>query len=170
MVRLVKEFPTMRGHEQAREILQRHITDANIAADIAYFKTDSAWERPYVWAWLLKLMVELETWDDPIAAPLAATLTPLAEDVSAMYIAHLPKLGYPIRVGEHANTAFGLTFAWDYALHSGDKPLQLAIQQRANDFYANDKNCPLSWEPSGYDFLSPCLEEADLMRRVLPKK
>lgn len=169
MVRLIKEFPTMRGHEQAREILQRHITDANIAADIAYFKTDSAWERPYGWAWLLKLMVELETWDDPIAAPLAATLKPLAEDVSAMYIAHLPKLGYPIRVGEHANTAFGLTFAWDYALHAGDKPLQLAIQQRANDFYANDKNCPLSWEPSGYDFLSPCLEEVDLMRRILPQ-
>ena len=155
MVRLLKAFPNVAGHEQAKVILQRHITPANIAIDINYLRDNKSWERPYGWAWLLKLMLELKTWDDPIAAPLSAALKPLAEELSAMYIAHLPKLVYPIRVGEHSNTAFGLTFAWDYALLFNDAPLKAAIAQRAKDFYQQDKNCPISWEPSGYDFLSP---------------
>ena len=170
MVRLLKAFPNVAGHEQAKVILQRHITPANIAIDINYLRDNKSWERPYGWAWLLKLMLELKTWDDPIAAPLSAALKPLAEELSAMYIAHLPELVYPIRVGEHSNTAFGLTFAWDYALLFNDAPLKAAIAQRAKDFYQQDKNCPISWEPSGYDFLSPCLEEVDLMRRVLPEE
>ena len=86
------------------------------------------------------------------------------------YIEFLPKLVYPIRVGEHTNTAFGLTFAYDYAETVGHSELKSAIVKRAKDFYNNDANCPLNWEPSGYDFLSPCLEEIDIMRRVLPKK
>lgn len=170
MVRLLKEFPAIKGHQQAKDILQRHITQANIATDISYLRANPSWERPYGWTWALKLMLELETWDDPIAPAMAAALKPLAEELSAMYIAHLPKLFYPIRVGEHSNTAFGLTFAWDYAQHFDDGPLQTAIKQRALAFYAEDKNCPISWEPSGYDFLSPCLEEVDLMRRVLPQE
>ena len=170
MVRLLKAFPNIAGHQKAKAILQRHITPANISVDIDYLRKDKAWERPYGWAWLLKLALELKTWDDPIAAPLSEALKPIAEELSAMYIDHLPKLAYPIRVGEHANTAFGLTFAWDYALMFEDAPLQAAIAQRAKDFYSGDKNCPISWEPSGYDFLSPCLEEVDLMRRVLPPK
>lgn len=168
MVRLLKQFPDIQGYDQAKGILQRHITAANIAVDIEYLQNNPSWERPYGWAWLLKLTLELETWDDPVAAPLSAALKPLAEQLSAMYIDHLPKLVYPIRVGEHSNTAFGLSFAWDYAQMFDDLPLQNAIAQRAKDFYLQDANCPISWEPSGYDFLSPCLEEVDLMRRVLP--
>ena len=170
MVRLLKQFPDMGGNTQARAILQRHITPENVAKDIEYLRANTAWERPYGWAWLLKLTHELQGWDDPIAGPLTTALEPLADELSQMYITHLPKLAYPIRVGEHANTAFGLTFAWDYALQFDDIPLQMAIKQRAHDFYLQDKNCPIGWEPSGYDFLSPCLEEVDLMRRVLPKE
>ena len=170
MVRLLKAFPDIEGRERALAILQQHITPANVAADLAYFKLNSSWERPYGWAWLLKLMSELHTWDDPLAAPLALALKPLAEHLSGQYVTHLPKLVYPIRVGEHTNTAFGLTFAWDYAVLFGDSKLKAAIKKRAQDFYLNDKNCPIEWEPSGYDFLSPCLEELDLMRRVLPEK
>ena len=170
MVRLLKELPTVEGHQQAKEILQRHITPANIAADIAYVQANPSWERPYGWTWLLKLMLELDTWDDPIAAPLAANLKPLAEALSAKYISYLPKLVYPIRAGTHTNTAFGLTFAWDYSLHFKDSKLQSAIARRATAYYAEDRNCPINWEPSGYDFLSPCLEEVDLMRRVLPRE
>jgi len=169
MVRLLKELPTVEGYRQAKEILQRHITPANIAADIAYVQANPSWERPYGWTWLLKLMLELDTWDDPIAAPLAANLKPLAEALSAKYISYLPKLVYPIRAGTHTNTAFGLTFAWDYSLHFKDSQLQSAIARRAAAYYAEDRNCPINWEPSGYDFLSPCLEEVDLMRRVLPR-
>ena len=170
MVRLLKEFPDVVGNAQARAILQRHITPENVVKDIDYLRGNISWERPYGWAWLLKLVLELQDWNDPMAASLTTALEPLAEELSKMYIAHLPKLVYPIRVGEHANTAFGLTFAWDYALQFDDIPLQMAIKQRAHDFYLQDKNCPIGWEPSGYDFLSPCLEEVDLMRRVLPKE
>jgi len=170
MVRLLKAFPDIEGRERALAILQQHITPANVAADLAYFQLNSSWERPYGWAWLLKLMSELHAWDDPVAVPLALALKPLAEHLSGQYVTHLPKLVYPIRVGEHTNTAFGLTFAWDYAVLFGDSGLKAAIKKRAQDFYLNDKNCPIEWEPSGYDFLSPCLEELDLMRRVLPEK
>ncbi len=170
MVRLLKAYPQVEGGERAVAILQRHITSANIAADIDYMQGNPSWERPYGWAWLLKLTTELHDWDNPAATSLISALKPLAEEVSAMYVQHLPKLIYPIRVGEHSNTAFGLTFAWDYAIMFKDLPLQQAIMQRADDFYAEDKDCPISWEPSGYDFLSPCLEELDLMRRVLPEK
>jgi len=167
MVRLLKAFPGVAGANQARGILQRHITPSNIIKDIEYLRANTSWERTYGWAWLLKLMHELQGWNDPMAGPLISALKPLAEELSKMYISHLPKLAYPIRVGEHANTAFGLTFAWDYAVLFEDAPLQAAIKQRAQDFYLKDQNCPISWEPSGYDFLSPCLEEVDLMRRVL---
>ena len=170
MVRLLKAFPDIEGGDKAIAILQQHITPANVTADLAYFKLNSSWERPYGWAWLLKLMTELHTWNDPVAEPLALALKPLAEYLSTMYVSHLPKLVYPIRVGEHTNTAFGLTFAWDYAVMFEDADLKAAIKQRAQDFYLEDKNCPIGWEPSGYDFLSPCLEELDLMRRVLPEK
>ena len=73
-------------------------------------------------------------------------------------------------MGEHTNTAFGLTFAWDYANTTNDTELKNLIERRAKEFYLKDENCPITWEPSGYDFLSPCLEEVDIMRRVLPKK
>ena len=170
MVRLLKAFSDIEEGDKAIAILQQHITPANVAADLAYFKLNSSWERPYGWAWLLKLMTELHTWNDPVAEPLALALKPLAEYLSTMYVSHLPKLVYPIRVGEHTNTAFGLTFAWDYAVMLEDADLKAAIKQRAQDFYLEDNNCPIGWEPSGYDFLSPCLEELDLMRRVLPEK
>ena len=82
MVRLLKAFPDIEGGERAMAILQQHITPANVAADLAYFKLNSSWERPYGWAWLLKLMTELHTWDDPLATPLAMALKPLAEHLS----------------------------------------------------------------------------------------
>ena len=84
-----------------------------------------------------------------------------------MYLTFLPKLRYPIRVGEHTNTAFGLAFAWDYATTTNHETLKIAIESKAKEFYLNDVNCPLTWEPGGYDFLSPCFEEIDLMRRIL---
>ncbi|MEO0971757.1 MAG: DUF2891 family protein, partial [Pseudomonadota bacterium] len=83
------------------------------------------------------------------------------------YLEFLPKLNYAIRTGEHPNTAFGLAFAYDYAQQQQDDALLSAIETAAKRFYAEDVACPLAWEPGGYDFLSPCLEEVDIMRRVL---
>jgi hypothetical protein len=148
-----------------------NINQENILGEVEYFMRDSekGFERTYGWAWLLKLTEEIHTWDDPVARELEEALVPLNNLIVSRYIEFLPKLVYPIRVGEHTNTAFGLALAYDYALAVNDNVLREIIEGRARDFYLSDSDCPYSWEPSGYDFISPCLAEADLMRRVLNK-
>lgn len=169
MVTLLKQFPEMDKAEEVRKILKDKITSENVKIEVAYFEKpiNKSFERTYGWAWLLKLSEELHNWDDPMAKELEQNLKPLADIIVLRYKEFLPKLNYPIRVGEHANTAFGLTFAYDYSETLGDLELKQLIEKRARDFYFNDENCPITWEPSGFDFLSPCLEEVDIMRRVL---
>jgi len=169
LVRLLKEFPGLEHRDSIRNVLLRNISAENIEAELEYFEGEHnyAFERTYGWAWLLKLSEVLHSWDDPIAGTLSENLKPLAEKISNNYKDFLPKLLYPIRVGEHSNTAFGLSFAWDYAIATGDTSLASLINERARFYYFEDENCPVGWEPSGFDFLSPCLEEIDIMRRVL---
>ncbi|WP_412985554.1 DUF2891 domain-containing protein [Pontimicrobium sp. IMCC45349] len=172
LVSLLKQFPELDNKELIIEKLKANISKANILAEVEYFygKHNTSYERTYGWAWLLKLAEELHTWDDPLARELETNLQPLTDLLVQKYIEFLPKLNYPIRVGEHTNTAFGLTFAYDYAKTVGHTQLLQMIEQRARDFYMNDEGCPISWEPSGFDFLSPCLEEAAIMKRVLAKE
>ena len=169
LVKLLKEFPGLPQESEIRKKLNENITADHIKKEIAFFydKNNTIYERTYGWAWLLKLSEELRTWDDTLGRKLAADLQPLADSIVHKYELFLPKLNYPIRIGEHANTAFGLTFAWDYANTFNMRDFKNLIESRARDYYMNDKNCPLSWEPGGFDFLSPCLIEADLMSRVL---
>ena len=94
----------------------------------------------------------------------------MAAHISKGYQDFLPKLVYPIRVGEHSNTAFGLVFALDYAVTVGDAALEKSIKDHAIRLYSKDADCPITWEPSGFDFLSPCLQEMDLMQKVLDKQ
>ena len=117
----------------------------------------------------MKLTQEAKEAQSPEARALYVHLKPLAAYISLEYQAFLPKLVYPIRGGEHSNTAFGLSFAYDYAVAMGDDALKKVIVKTAKDLFLKDENAPLAWEPSGYDFLSPCLEEANLMSRVLAK-
>lgn len=172
LVSLLKQFPDIEDSELIRTKLSENISPENIEQEMTYFKGEfnKSFERTYGWAWLLKLAEELHTWDDPLARQLEQNLQPLTDVIVGKYLDFLPKLNYPIRVGEHANTAFGLTFAYDYAQTVADDSLKNMIITRAKDFYLTDMNCPITWEPSGFDFLSPCLEEADIMRRVLPKE
>lgn len=172
LISLLKQFPELDNKKIIIEKLRANISKENILAEVAYFDGphNKTYERTYGWAWVLKLAEELHTWDDPLARELEDNLQPLTDLLVQKYIAFLPKLNYPIRVGEHTNTAFGLTFAYDYAKTVGHTPLMEMIAQRAKDFYMNDANCPISWEPSGFDFLSPCLEEAAIMKRVLSKE
>ncbi|WP_108868501.1 DUF2891 domain-containing protein [Aquimarina aquimarini] len=172
LVKLLKEFPELDKKEEAKAKLLKNISKKNIEAEIAYFKGkhNKVYERTYGWAWLLKLAEELHTWNDPFARELEQNLQPLTNIIVERFIEFLPKLKYPIRVGEHTNTAFGLSFAWDYANTVQNQKLKSLIETRAKDFYSNDQGCPITWEPSGYDFLSPCFEEIDLMRRVLAEK
>jgi len=171
LVKLLKEFPGLEKAELVRNKLRENISRENILSEVDYFlgEHNTSYERTYGWGWLLKLAEEIFTWDDPLARELEENLQPLTDLIIHRYIEFLPKLVYPIRVGEHTNTAFGLCFAWDYAKTVNHSNLISAISIRALEFYSNDMNCPLDWEPSGYDFLSPCLEEIDLMRRVLDK-
>jgi hypothetical protein len=169
MIALAKEFPDLERREEVMTVLTQTISKENVATELAYFQDplNKSYERTYGWAWLLKTAEALHTWDDPVAKELAENLQPLTDLIVQRYKEFLPKLVYPIRSGEHPNTAFGLAFAFDYAKTTGDSELLDLIQQRAKDFYLEDVNCPIGWEPSGFDFLSPCLEEIDIMRRVL---
>ncbi|MCA0133178.1 DUF2891 domain-containing protein [Winogradskyella alexanderae] len=169
MVSLLRQFPDLEKKDEIKSWLQTSITNENVGQEVAYFHGihNKSYERTYGWAWLLKLVEELHIWEDPLARELESNLEPLTDLIVSRYIEFLPKLNYPIRVGEHPNTAFGLSFAYDYAISLKHDELKTVIESRARDFYSDDKNCPLTWEPSGFDFLSPCLEEAALMKRVL---
>ena len=169
MVKLLKDFPGLEKEEEMKSLLAESLSPENIRKEIEYFQQEQnkTFERTYGWAWLLKLAGELYTWDNELARDLYQNIYPLAELISGMYIDFLPKLKYPIRVGTHTNTAFGLTFAYDYAVLVDDDSLIAGIVEKAREFYLFDSDCPFSWEPGGNDFLSPCLEEADIMRRVL---
>lgn len=170
LVYLLKTFPQLAVAQPARRALGENLSAANILREIDYFSMNAgtqSFERTYGWAWLLKLQLELESWDDPEAKQWADNLRPLARLISQKYIDYLPKLGFPIRSGQHPNTAFGLGFAWDYAIALDDQPLANAIERAARRLFIQDKNCPVQWEPSGYDFLSPCLEQARLMKKIL---
>ncbi len=172
LVRILRLFPETPRAREALEGLKKHITPENIAAEIRYFEGEhnKSYERMYGWAWLLKLAVELKETPMPEARQLEANLRPLAELIATRTKEFLPKLNYPIRVGTHTNTAFAMTMVYDYAVAFGDDELRAVVEQRAKDYFLKDKGCPMTWEPSGYDFLSPCLEEVDIMRRVLQPK
>lgn len=169
LVRLLKKFPDLKTSGKIRIALNQQLTNQNIAAELVFFDTkyNDSFERTYGWAWLLKLQQELESWDDPDAKRWSVILRPLSNLIVEKYMLYLPKLLYPIRTGEHVNTAFGLAFAYDYAQHRRNYEFQALIKERARHFYSRDLNYPLNYEPSGYDFLSPGLVEADLMRRIL---
>ena len=169
LVSLLKNFPNLENSDEIKHKLLKNISEENIEQELVYFNGEhnKSFERTYGWAWLLKLAEELHTWDDNVARELENNLQPLTDLIVAKYIEFLPKLNYPIRVGEHPNTAFGLSFAYDYAIATDHSELTSLIENRARDFYENDQDCPLEWEPSGFDFLSPCLEEAALMRRIM---
>lgn len=169
MVRLLKTYPNLAQATTIRTILLAQLSDKNIRQEIAFFSTknNESFERLYGWAWTLKLQQELDTWNDSLGQVCANNLRPLSELFCQKTSAFLPKLVYPIRTGEHTNTAFGLCFIYDYAKHSSNLTLQQTIENRAKEWYGHDTDYRLQFEPSGYDFLSPAFEEIDLMRRVL---
>jgi DUF2891 family protein len=176
LARLARTFPSADFTPEARAALQQSLTAENIAQEVAYLNAPgrASFERPYGLAWLLQLGQELREWDQAepngIAHQLSANLRPLEEAAMGRLKTWLPKLSHPVRIGEHDQTAFAVGLMIDYARGAGDRDFLALLLAEARDFYAADKNCPLAYEPSGEDFLSPCLAEADVMRRVLPAK
>ncbi|MDT7604908.1 MAG: hypothetical protein QOF61_2905 [Acidobacteriota bacterium] len=169
LARLLRLYPSFAEANAIRNALGSNLTAENIRAEISYFaqKDRSSFERTYGWAWLLKLAEEVNSFADADARRWSQALAPLAELIAGKYVAFLPKQTYPIRTGVHPNTAFGLSFALDYARAANDRKLASLIEERARTYYARDAAYPGAWEPGGEDFLSPALMEADLMRRVL---
>jgi hypothetical protein len=170
LVRLLRLFPDLPEAREIRAVLAGHLTAANLKAEADYFarKESRPFERSYGWAWLLKLAEELRGWEDPDAKAWSRDLRPLAAAIVTRYLEFFPKQTYPIRTGVHPNTAFGLAFAHDYASAAGDARLKGLVEERARAYFGGDEDAPARWEPSGADFFSPSLMEADLMRRVLP--
>ncbi len=178
LVRLLRTFPGAPFAAAARTALGESLTSANLAQEAAYLNADgrASFERPYGLAWLLQLGQELREWEksrgsadpsDPLPAQLAANLRPLEQAAAGRLKTWLPKLSYPVRSGEHSQTAFAMGLMIDYARAADDRAFLDLLLRKARDYYQKDENCPLAYEPSGEDFLSPCLAEADVMRRVL---
>jgi hypothetical protein len=169
LVRLLRLMPQAPFAAQARAELERSFTPEKIDAEVTYLRGAgrASFERPYGLAWLLQLAGELHGWNDPDAGRWSATLAPLETEAAARIESWVPKLHYPIRVGEHDQTAFAFGLIWDWAERVNDASMSALLRDAAQRFYRHDRSCPLAYEPSGEDFLSPCLAEADFMRRVL---
>lgn len=169
LVRLLKISPKHPLAEVSRLKLSENLTGPNIEAEAAYFdeKENKSFERMYGWAWLLRLVDELHSWDDPQGKQWRATLIPLERKIVELTKNYLPRLKQPIRTGVHPDTAFALGQILDYARTVGDKELEELVTARAREYYANDRKYNSDYEPSGEDFFSQSLNEADLMRRIL---
>jgi Protein of unknown function (DUF2891) len=170
LVRLLRLLPDAPFAAQARTELKRSFTAENIAGELKFLQHPgrASFERPYGLAWLLRLCAELREWQDPEAQQWLNVLKPLETEAAGRLKNWMPKLHYPIRIGEHDQTAFSFGLMWDWAGIAGDEQMRANLSDAARRFYFTDRNCPLSFEPSGEDFLSPCLAEADFMRRLLP--
>ena len=169
LARLARVFPEAEFAAEARAAVGRSLTEANIVAELRYLRGAGrvSFERPYGLAWLLTLAAELRSWDDPDARHWRAALEPLETEAAQRIAAWLPRLHYPIRAGEHSQTAFAFGLIRDWAIVADNEAMRALIDAKAREFYLVDRDCPLGYEPSGEDFLSPCIAEADLMRRVL---
>jgi hypothetical protein len=171
LARLARSFPEAPFAVGARAALEGSLTPGNIAAEVKYLEAPgrSTFERPYGLAWLLQLDAELREWNDPQARRWSAALEPLCRAAAARIRSWVPKLTHPIRIGEHNQTAFSFGLILDWARGAGaDRETAALLEARVRDLYLKDRDCPLAYEPSGEDFLSPCLAEADLARRILP--
>ena len=171
LARLLRLFPDLPEGTEIRAVLAEHLTAENLKAEAELLRPQG--EQAVRAALRLGLAAEARR-----GIPAAGTtrtakrwsqnLRPLADVVVARYVEFFPKQTYPIRTGVHPNTAFGLAFAHDYARAVDDTRLRELVEERARAYFGDDSDAPARWEPSGADFFSPSLVEADLMRRVLP--
>jgi len=170
LVRLLRTTPTMKITGEIETLLNAQFTPDKVAAEVAYFQAEgnSSFERMYGWAWFLQLMAELYTWDDPRTKVWAQTLAPLEHELVKLTEGYLPRLTWPVRTGTHQDTSFALGMILDYAGTIQNQSLANMLVNRSREYFLKDTNYPVTYEPSGNDFFSSGLNEADLMRRVLP--
>jgi hypothetical protein len=172
LVRLRRAFPDAAFAAEARAILEEHFAPERIAAEAAYFEPSSnrSYERMYGWAWLFRLVAELQAAaadGDADAARWREQLRPLETILIERTRDYLPRLTYPIRTGVHPDTGFALAQILDYARAVGDAQTEALVLTRARAWYGADAAWNFAFEPSGEDFFSSGLNACDLMRRVL---
>lgn len=167
---LVRQLRLAEDHPEERAIVESiddRLTPENVEKEVAYFEDNPAFEQPYGWAWLLRLAAELQLWDDPRADRWSNALAPLETCLVDLVEREFLPQERPFRVGTHGNSAFALSGVLDYARVVGNETLADAATATARRFYEQDVDAPVAYEPLGWDFLSPTLTEANLMRRVL---
>ena len=166
---LLRKFPKGVQAPRIRALFDHQLTEERIAGELDYLERplSGGFERPYGWAWMLALQAELERHVTLEGVAWSRMLRPLAQAFAERFRTYLPKLTYPIRAGTHANSAFALSLAEDYARTCGDDGLKRLMTARAHAWYGGDEDAQ-AWEPSGDDFLSPTLIEAECLRRLLP--
>lgn len=169
LVRVLRTYPNTATAKAIEKALDKNLTAQNMVGEVAYFQQpgQGSYERPYGLAWLLQLCAELDEWDDPRAKRWLKILEPLENVCADRFRSWLPKLTHPIRTGEHSQTAFAFGLVLDWARQRKATDLVELLEKRGLDLYASDRGCNLGFEPSGQDFLSPCLAEADFMRRLM---
>lgn len=172
LARLLKLFPEMDSAARVRQVLSRHLSAENLKQEAEFFARDEqkTFERMYGWSWYLRLVMELDDWDDPDAMSWRKNLHPLETVFVDRVMAYVPLLTFPIRTGQHTDTGFALGQLLDYARAMGHGELESLVVFRAKEFYSDDVRYPVEYEPSGHDFFSSGWNEADLMRRVLTAK
>ena len=172
LLRLLRIAEDVIPTKQIRSVLNAHFRPVALAAEKEFIASrNGLGERPYGWGWALALVHEAQALDDQEGMKWATALQPFADAVTGCFLNWLPKATYPVRYGVHANSAFGMARAWDYAqalAAAGDAALLEAITAKAYAWFGGDTMYPAAWEPSGQDFLSPALAEAELMARVFP--
>ena len=172
LVRMLNTSPDKVDRKAIISKLNRGFTADNVAGELRSYGREGmkSFERPYGIAWLLQLTAELRQASFPEAKTWLDHLLPLESLAVANMSDWLPKLTHPIRTGEHSQTAFAFGLMLDWSRIAGDTAFESLLTTRINALYGADRDCPLGYEPSGQDFLSPCLAEADLMRRVMSEQ
>ena len=172
LTRILKTQPETPMAEEIRTALAQSFTAKNMAAELEYYSADdrAGFERPYGIAWYLQLVAELEESDDEQLTEWREILRPYEDKIVERMTAWVPNLAYPVRIGTHNQTAFAFGLMIDYARTVGNAEFETLLAETSTKFFSTDSDCPIGYEPSGEDFLSPCLMEADLMRRVMPEQ
>ena len=172
MIKILKLFPNISVKDDIRLKLRKNLSKERLEAEYRFFYNNDfakTFERTYGWAWVRQLYSELATWDDPEGQIWAENMLPLVNLLSQKTIDYLQVLTSPLRPGTHVNTAFSFSLMHDYAMETNDNDLLNSIKNFSNKYFSSDKDCPTRYEPSGTDFLSPCLAEAESMSKTMEK-
>ncbi len=170
---LIRQLRLLDDHPLKNEIIEKldkQFTEEKAEKEKLYFDENRDFEKPYGWAWFMRLMVELELWDDEQANRWKRNLKPLENKLLELIQSRFLEQEHPLRVGTHGNSAFALQAFWDHAVIMENQKLKAKVEKKSREFFMNDTSAPIDYEPVGWDFLSPSLVEADLMHRVLDQE